>query len=76
MVVRVWQMVLVDLLVNVQPDTVVNDVKIEMVAPVNHVKTMVFVLVQVVVRIYVSVPLVTMDRIANKVCSISQVFRF
>jgi hypothetical protein len=48
-------MVLEDLLVNVHLDIVVNDVKIEMVVLVNHVKIMVFVSVQVVEGIPVNV---------------------
>ena len=53
--------------VNVLQDTVANDVKIEMVVPVNHVKIVVFVLVQVVVHMYANVVAVLKDRIVNKV---------
>ncbi len=55
MVLHVYPMVLEDLLVNVHLDLVVNDVKIEMVVLVNHVKIMVFVSAQVVVHIHVNV---------------------
>jgi hypothetical protein len=48
-------MVLEDLHVNVHQDIVVYDVKIAMVALVNHVKIMVFALVQGVVHIHVNV---------------------
>jgi hypothetical protein len=67
MVVYVYQMVLEVLLVNVHLDTVVNDVKIEMVVPVNHVKIMVFASIQVVVHIHVNVRQVMTDQLANNV---------
>jgi hypothetical protein len=67
MVVNVYQMELVVLLVNVLLDIVVNDVKIKMVALVNHVKIVVFVLIQLVVDIYVNAVAALKDQIVNKV---------
>ena len=61
-------MVLEASLVNVCRDIVVNDVKIVMVAPANHVKIMVSVSAQVVVPTHANVQQVMMDPIANKVC--------
>jgi hypothetical protein len=53
--------------VNVLQDIAVRDVKIKMVVLVNHVKIVVFVLVQVAVRIYVNVVAVLKGRTVNKV---------
>jgi hypothetical protein len=53
--------------VNVLQDIAVSDVKIKMVVLVNHVKIVVFVLVQVAVRIYVNVVAVLKGRTVNKV---------
>ncbi len=68
MVVNVYRIILVDSLVNVHLDTVVNDVKIGMVALVNHVKIMVFVSAQVVVHIHANVQQVLKDQLVNNVC--------
>jgi hypothetical protein len=53
--------------VNVLRVLLVNDAKIKMVAVVNHVKIVVFVLIQVVVHIYANVVPVFKDQIVNKV---------
>ena len=67
MVLHVYQMDLVDLRANALLDSVVNGVKIKMVALVNHVKMKVFVLAQVVVHIHVNVLRAMKDKLANKV---------
>jgi hypothetical protein len=67
MVLPVYQMDLEDSVVSALLDLAVNDVKIEMVVLVNHVTTMVFVLVQVVALTHVNVLQVLKDKIANKV---------
>jgi hypothetical protein len=53
--------------VNVLRVLLVKDAKIKMVAVVNHVKIVVFVLTQVVVHIYANVVPVFKDQIVNKV---------
>ncbi len=65
--VNVYQMELVVSHVNVLRVLLVNDAKIKMVAVVNHVKIVVFVLTQVVVHIYANVGPVFKDQIVNKV---------
>jgi len=65
--VNVYQMELVVSHVNVLRVLLVNDAKIKMVAVVNHVKIVVFVLTQVVVHIYANVVPVFKDQIVNKV---------
>jgi hypothetical protein len=67
MVLPVYQMDLEDSVVSALLDLAVNDVKIEMVVLVNHVTTVVFVLVQVVALTHVNVLQVLKDKIANKV---------
>lgn len=53
--------------VNVHLVLLVNDAKIKILVPVNRVKIVVFVLIQVVAHMCVNVVVVSMDRTVNKV---------
>lgn len=67
MVVNAYQMDILDSHVNVHLVSAVNGAKIKMFVPANRVKTVVFVLVQVVVPMFVSVVVVSKDQLANSV---------
>jgi hypothetical protein len=60
-------MVLEDSLVSVHLDSLVHDVKIKILVVVNHVRIMVFALIQVLVDIHVNVLRALKDQLVNKV---------
>jgi len=68
MVVNVYQITSEVLHVSVHLDIVDSDAKMSMVVLLNHVKIMVFALVQVEVLIHVNVQLVLKEQIVNNVC--------
>ncbi len=67
MVLHVYRMVLEDSLVSVHLDSLVHDVKIKILVVVNHVRIMVFALIQVLVDIHVNVLRALKDQLVNKV---------
>ena len=67
MVVNAYQMDMLVSHVNVRPVSPANDAKIKMFVPVNRVKIVVFVLVQVLMPMSVSAVVVSKDQPVNKV---------